>query len=109
MLEVFAHLGLTSPARAAVQFTDPTYVEQSLVEAHCATVSVRADEATFRFRDLDEYWQYSRNTRHDPCSIAWTRCRPSVPGPCSPSGCALASARTSCNLDATALIAVASR
>ncbi len=60
---VLAELGIWQGGKdPALQFGDPATVEGPLVAAGFSGVRVQMDEAMFRYRDLEAYWQNCRGT-----------------------------------------------
>lgn len=60
---VLAQLGLVPVGGdPALQFGDPAYLEHLLIAAGFAEARVRIDEATFRYNDVEQYWQNARGT-----------------------------------------------
>lgn len=60
---VLMRLGFTNPAGAAIlRFKDPDALAHALTEAGFSDVEARIDTHTFRYADLDDYWQTARGT-----------------------------------------------
>lgn len=56
-------MGITHPAGAEVlRFKEPADLERALTDAGFTGVRTRLAEQTFRYADLDEYWQNARGT-----------------------------------------------
>jgi SAM-dependent methyltransferase len=58
--EVLVHLGIIGEIGEGLRFADPAEVVELLVAAGFAAVRARLDTATFRYDDLDAYWQNAR-------------------------------------------------
>jgi SAM-dependent methyltransferase len=58
--ETLVQLGVIPDRGDGLRFADPNDVVAPLVAAGFAAVSARLDEATFRYEDLDAYWQSAR-------------------------------------------------
>ncbi|CAA9551086.1 MAG: hypothetical protein AVDCRST_MAG88-782 [uncultured Thermomicrobiales bacterium] len=60
---VLAQLGLADMGdEVALRFKDPADVERPLLAAGFTDVRVQIDTATFRYADVDQYWQNARGT-----------------------------------------------
>ncbi len=59
---VLTQLGLMGPGGDALRFKEPADLERALVAAGFTNVRVLVDSATFRFADIEQYWQNARGT-----------------------------------------------
>jgi SAM-dependent methyltransferase len=57
-----AQLGLMNPGGDALRFRDPDDLEHALAAAGFADVRVQVAESTFRYPDVEQYWQNARGT-----------------------------------------------
>lgn len=59
---VLAPRGLLDPRSGVLRFAEPDELTQALERAGFAAIDVWTDTATFRYANLDEYWQTARGT-----------------------------------------------
>lgn len=60
--EVLLQLGIRPNRGDAPRFGEPADVVEALTAAHFVEVRAQLDSATFRYHDLDAYWQQARST-----------------------------------------------
>lgn len=64
LMAALTRLGLFSSPQDV--FAEPAYLERILAAAGFGEMRVVAEAASFRFHDLDQYWQYVRSTGRRP-------------------------------------------
>jgi SAM-dependent methyltransferase len=60
--EVLVHLGIIGEIGEGLRFPDPAAVVEPLAAAGFVAMRARIDTATFRYDDLDAYWQNARGS-----------------------------------------------